>query len=113
MFANTVGHRIEAICDAHGVGTDEDGALPNIADLYMDPSAGIEFTIHLSIRKGRVGEPKLGLYDGYPELPLNVRSFMGVDCTVPLGMKNKVMKRVVTQPEIEARVDGIWNEVFS
>ncbi len=157
--------------------------LPNIVDLYMDPSAGIGFTIHLSIKKGRVGEPKLammraytalqgfckhvfvydddvdiydhnerswalahrfipdrdlliipnvlgmvlepmaqgvmgsnsklGLYDGYPEIPLNVRSFMGVDCTVPLGIKNKVMKRVVTLPEIEARVDGIWDEVFS
>jgi len=157
--------------------------LPNIVDLYMDPSAGVGFTIHLSIRKGRVGEPKLammraytalqgfckhvfvydddvdisdpherawalahrfvpdrdlliipnvlgmnlepmaqgvagsnsklGVYDGYPELQMNVRTFMGVDCTVPLGLKNKVMKRVLTLPEIEARVDGLWADVFS
>ncbi len=156
--------------------------LPNIHDLYMDPSAGIGFTIHLSIRKGRVGEPKLammraytalqgfckhvfvydddvdiydpnerawalahrfipdrdlmiipnvmgmilepmaqgvagsnsklGVYDGYPELPLNVRSFMGVDCTVPLGLKKKVMARVLPVPEIEAHVDQLWDEVF-
>jgi len=157
--------------------------LPNIVDVYMDPSAGVGFTIHLSIRKGRVGEPKLammraytalqgfckhvfvydddvdisdpherawalahrfvpdrdlliipnvlgmnlepmaqgvagsnsklGVYDGYLELPLNVRSFMGVDCTVPLGLKNKAMKRVLTVPAIEARVDGLWANVFS
>jgi UbiD family decarboxylase len=156
--------------------------LPNIHDLYMDPAAGIGFTIHLSIRKGRVGEPKLammraytalqgfckhvfvydddvdiydpnerawalahrfipdrdlliipnvmgmilepmaqgvagsnsklGVYDGYPELPLNVRCFMGVDCTVPLGLKKKVMARVLPVPEIEARVDQLWDEVF-
>ncbi|MDT8400000.1 MAG: UbiD family decarboxylase [Pseudomonadales bacterium] len=157
--------------------------LPNLVDVYMDPSAGIGFTIHLSIKKGRIGEPKLammraytalqgfckhvfvydddvdisdphernwalahrfipdrdlliipnvlgmnlepmaqgvmgsnsklGLYDGYPELPLNVRTFMGVDCTVPIGLKNKVMKRVRPSPEVEARVDKLWESTFS
>ena len=157
--------------------------LPNLVNVYMDPSAGIGFTIHLSIKKGRVGEPKLammraytalqgfckhvfvydedvdisdphernwalahrfvpdrdlmiipnvlgmnlepmaqgvagtnsklGIYDGYPEIPMNVRSFMGVDCTVPLGLKNKVMKRVMPVPEVEARVDKLWAETFS
>ena len=49
---------------------------------------------------------KLGVYDGYPEMPLNVRDFMGVDCTKPLGLS--VMDRVLTVPEIEARVDELW-----
>ena len=150
--------------------------LPNLVDLYIDPAAGIGFTVHLSINKGRVGEPKLammraytalqgfckhvfvydddvdihdphernwalahrflpsrdlmiipnvigmvlepmaqgimgknsklGVYEGYPEMPLNVRDFMGVDCTKPLGLS--VMDRVLTVPEIEARVDEIW-----
>jgi 4-hydroxy-3-polyprenylbenzoate decarboxylase len=150
--------------------------LPNLVDLYIDPAAGIGFTVHLSIRKGRIGEPKLammraytalqgfckhvfvydddvdiqdphernwalahrflpsrdlmiipnvigmvlepmaqgivgknsklGVYDGHPEMPLNVRDFMGVDCTKPLGLS--VMDRVLTVPEIEARVDELW-----
>ena len=150
--------------------------MPNLVDVFVDPSAGCGFTVHVSIDKKRVGEPKmammraytalggfckhvfvydkdidirdardrdwalahrfipdrdltiipnvlgmniepmaqgvvgsrakLGVYDGYPEIPLNVRSFMGVDCTVPLGLK--VMDRVVTNPEVEARVDQLW-----
>ena len=150
--------------------------LPNLVDLYIDPAAGIGFTVHLSIRKGRIGEPKLammraytalqgfckhvfvydddvdiqdphernwalahrflptrdlmiipnvvgmalepmaqgimgknsklGVYDGHPEMPFNVRDFMGVDCTKPIGLK--VMDRVLTRPEIEARVDELW-----
>ena len=157
--------------------------LPNLVDVYMDPSAGIGFTVHLSISKRRIGEPKLammraytalqgfckhvfvydddvdisdpherswalahrfipdrdlliipnvlgmnlepmaqgvvgtnsklGVYDGYPELPLNVRTFMGVDCTVPLGIKKKVMKRVMPSAEVESRVDKLWEETFS
>lgn len=144
--------------------------------LYINPAPGIGFTVHLSIRKGRIGEPKLammraytalqdfcnyifvydddvniqdpnerdwalahlflptrdliiipnvvgmalepmaqdimgensklGVYDGHPEIPFNVRDFMGVDCTKPLGLK--VMDRVLTQPEIEARIDELW-----
>ena len=150
--------------------------MPNLVDVFVDPAAGCGFTIHVSIKKGRVGEPKmammraytalagfgkhvfvfdhdidirdprqrdwalahrfmadrdllvipnvigmvidplaqgkmggqsrLGAYDGYPELPLNVRPFMGVDCTVPLGVK--VFGRVVSKPELEARVDKLW-----
>ena len=150
--------------------------MPNLVDVFVDPSAGTGFTVHMSIKKGRVGEPKmamlraytalagfakhvfvydddvdirnprqrdwalahrfmadrdlliipnmigmvidplaqgkmggptrLGAYDGHSELPLNVRPFMGVDCTVPLGLK--VFDRVVTKPEIEARVDALW-----
>jgi len=150
--------------------------LPNVVDVFVDPSAGCGFTAHVSIKKGRIGEPKLammraytalggfckhvfvydddidirdprdrdwalahrfipdrdlmiipnvvgmaiepmaqgvlgsnsklGVYDGHPEIPLNIRSFMGVDCTVPLGLK--VMDRVVPVPDIDARIDEIW-----
>ena len=153
--------------------------LPNVVDVFVDPSAGCGFTAHVAIKKRRVGEPKmammraytalagfckhvfvydddidirdardrdwalahrfiperdlmiipnvlgmaiepmaqgvmgsnskLGVYDGYPEIPLNVRSFMGVDCTVPLGLK--VMDRVVPVAEIDARIDKIWEAV--
>ncbi|MFQ5983786.1 MAG: UbiD family decarboxylase domain-containing protein, partial [Woeseiaceae bacterium] len=150
--------------------------LPNVVDVFVDPSAGCGFTVHVAIKKARIGEPKmammraytalagfckhvfvydddidireprdrdwalahrfipdrdltiipnvlgmkiepmaqgvlgsnskLGVYDGYPEIPLNIRSFMGVDCTVPLGLK--VMDRVLPVPEVEARVDELW-----
>jgi len=153
--------------------------LPNVVDVFVDPSAGCGFTVHVAIQKARIGEPKmammraytalagfckhvfvydadidirdprerdwalahrfmpdrdlmiipnvmgmniepmaqgvvgsnakLGVYDGYSEVPLNVRSFMGVDCTVPLGLK--VMDRVVPIPDIEARVDALWRQV--
>ncbi len=150
--------------------------MPNVTDVFVDPAAGCGFTVHVALKKARIGEPKmammraytalagfckhvfvydddinirdslerdwalahrfipdrdlmiipnvlgmniepmaqgvlggktrLGVYDGYPEIPLNVRSFMGVDCTVPLGLK--VMDRVVPIPEVEARVDELW-----
>jgi UbiD family decarboxylase len=150
--------------------------MPNIVDVFVAPEAGCGFTVHMSIKKGRVGEPRmamlraytaltgfakhvfvydhdidirnpierdwalahrfipdrdlvvipnvvgmvieplaqgkmgapslLGVHDGHPELPLNVRSFMGVDCTVPLGLK--VMDRVVRKPELDAKVDKLW-----
>jgi UbiD family decarboxylase len=150
--------------------------LPNVNDVYVDPAAGAGFTIHVSMQKRRIGEPrlammrvhtttqgrckhvfvydddidirdprdrdwalahrfipdrdltvipnvmgvelepmaqgvmgensKLGVYDGYPELPLDVRSFMGADCTTPLGIK--VMDRVLPVPDIEARIDELW-----
>lgn len=153
--------------------------MPNVKDVFVDPAAGCGFTVHISIDKRRIGEPKmammraytalagfckhvfvydsdidirdprerdwalahrfmpdrdlliipnvlgmniepmaqgilgsnskLGVYDGYPEIPLNVRSFMGVDCTVPLGLK--VMNRVVPVPAMEARVDELWKAV--
>ncbi|MCH7981649.1 MAG: UbiD family decarboxylase [Proteobacteria bacterium] len=154
--------------------------MPNVVDVFVDPIAGCGFTVYVSIRKARIGEPKmammraytalagfckhvfvydddidirdhkerdwalahrfipdrdlmiipnvlgmniepmaqgvlgsnskLGVYDGYPEIPLNVRSFMGVDCTVPINLK--VMDRVVPIPEIESRVDYLWNQVI-
>lgn len=150
--------------------------LPNVVDVYVDPSAGCGFTVHVSIDKRRVGEPKLammraytalmgfakhvfvydkdidiknpherdwalahrfmadrdllvvpnalgvnldplaqgamgataklGVHDGEDAILLNTRTFMGVDCTVPLGLK--VMDRVLPKPEVEARVDEIW-----
>lgn len=153
--------------------------MPNVTDVFVDPSAGCGFTVHVAIKKARIGEPKmammraytalggfckhvfvydddidirdprerdwalahrfipdrdlmivpnvvgmniepmaqgvlgsnskLGVYDGYAEIPLNVRSFMGVDCTVPL--KLRVMDRVVPIPELEARVDELWQAV--
>lgn len=52
---------------------------------------------------------KLGVYDGYDAVPMNTRAMMGVDCTVPLGLKT--MERVVPEPEIEARVDEIWKRI--
>ena len=155
--------------------------LPNVVDVFVDPSAGCGFTVYIAINKARIGEPKmammraytalagfckhvfvydadidirnprdrdwalahrfipdrdlmiipnvmgmniepmaqgivgsnakLGVYDGYPEIPLNVRSFMGVDCTIPLGLK--IMQRVVPEPEIEARVDELWSQVVA
>ena len=155
--------------------------MPNVVDVFVDPSAGCGFTVHVAIKKARIGEPKmammraytalavfckhvfvydddidirdardrdwalahrfmpdrdlmivpnvlgmniepmaqgilgsnskLGVYDGYPEIPLNVRSFMGVDCTVPLGLK--VMDKVVAVPEVEARVDKLWQETVN
>ncbi len=153
--------------------------LPNVIDVYAEPAAGVGFTIHISMKKRRVGEPKLvmmrahtsskgrckhvfvydddidireprdrdwalahrfipdrdltiipnvlgvelepmaqgamgsnsklGVYDGYPELPLNVRAFMGVDCTKPLGIK--MMNRVNPVDEVEARVDRLWENL--
>jgi len=70
--------------------------IPNVLGMNIEPMA-----------QGVVGSrAKLGVYDGYPEIPLNVRSFMGVDCTVPLGLK--VMDRVLPIPEIETRIDELW-----
>ena len=43
------------------------------------------------------------------EIPMNVRSLMGVDCTLPVGLK--VMERVVAVPEIEAKVDELWKAI--
>jgi len=153
--------------------------LPNIIDVYAEPSAGVGFTMHISITKRRIGEPKLammrihsttqgrckhvfvydddidirdprdrdwalahrfipdrdltvvsnvlgveleplaqgvmgsnsklGVHDGYPELPLNVRAFMGVDCTKPLGIK--MMDRVEPVAAVEARVDQLWGKL--
>lgn len=37
-------------------------------DLYIDPAPGIGFTVHLSIRKGRIGEPKLAMMRAYTAL---------------------------------------------
>ena len=153
--------------------------MPNVLDVHAEPAAGIGFTIHISMKKRRIGEPKmammraytalqgfckhvfvydddidirdprdrdwalahrfipdrdllvipnvlgmaleplaqgvlgsnskLGVYDGYPELPFNVRSFMGVDCTNPIGIK--VMDRVMSVDEVEARVDELWSNL--
>jgi UbiD family decarboxylase len=150
--------------------------LPKVVDVYAEPSAGVGFTMHISMNKRRIGEPKLammrahsttqgrckhvfvydddidirdprdrdwalahrfipdrdlmiipnvlgvelepmaqgtlgsnaklGVYDGYPELPVNVRAFMGVDCTRPLGLR--MMDRVEPVDEVEARVDKLW-----
>lgn len=150
--------------------------LPNVIDVYVDPSAGCGFTVHVKMDKRRVGEPKLammraytalqgfckhvfiydkdidirdpherdwalahrfmadrdlvivpdalgmnidplaqgkmgmpaklGVYDGRSEILLNTRTFMGVDCTEPLGLK--VMERVTPEPAVEERVDKIW-----
>lgn len=155
--------------------------LPNIQDVYVDPAAGCGFTVHVSMDKKRIGEPKmammrayttlqgfckhvfvydgdidihnpherdwalahrfmadrdllvipnvlgmaidplaqarvgatakLGVHDGDLAIPINTRTFMGVDCTVPLGLK--VMDRVTPNPEVEARIDKIWERITS
>ncbi len=73
--------------------------IPNVLGMNIEPMA-----------QGVLGgKSSLGVYDGHPEIPLNVRSFMGVDCTVPLGLK--VMDRVAPVPEVEARVDELWKAV--
>lgn len=151
--------------------------LPNVQDVFVDPAAGCGFTVHISLKKARVGEPKmamlraytalggfakhvfvydddidirnpherdwalahrfmadrdllvipnvmgmkidplaqgemgstarLGVYDGNLEIPINTRAFMGLDCTVPLGLK--VFKRVYRDAEVESRLDRIWS----
>ena len=153
--------------------------LPNVIDVYVEPAAGVGFTVHIAMKKRRVGEPKLammrayssmqgrckhvfvfdddidireplerawalahrfipdrdltiisnvlgvdleplaqgelgsnsklGVHDGHPELPLNVRAFMGVDCTKPLGIK--MMKRVQLVKEVELRVDAFFERI--
>jgi len=155
--------------------------LPNVIDVYVDPSAGCGFTVHVKIDKRRVGEPKLammraytalqgfckhvfvydkdidirdpherdwalahrfmadrdllivpnalgmnidplaqgnmgmpaklGAYDGENEILLNTRTFMGADCTVPLGLK--VMERVTPDAEVEARIDDVWAKALA
>ncbi|MFQ5562528.1 MAG: UbiD family decarboxylase [Parvularculaceae bacterium] len=155
--------------------------LPNVVDVYVDPSAGCGFTVHVSIDKRRIGEPrmammraytalqgfakhvfvydkdinirdpherdwalahrfmadrdlmitpnvigmnidplaqgkmgmpaKLGVYDGHAEIPLNTRTFMGVDCTLPLGLK--VMDRVTSDPDVDKRVEDVWNRALA
>ena len=155
--------------------------MPNVRDVFVDPAAGCGFTVHVAIKKSRVGEPKmammrtytslmgfckhcfvydddidirdpherdwalahrfmsdrdlmvvpnvvgmpieplaqgemggrsrLGVHDGEAQIPLNIRSFMGVDCTVPLGLD--MMDRVVRDKEVESRLDGIWAKTFN
>lgn len=158
---------------------DVKAVLPNVQDVFVDPAAGCGFTVHVSLKKTRIGEPKmammraytalggfakhvfvydddvdirdpherdwalahrfmadrdllvipnvmgmvidplaqgelggrtkLGVYDGYPEIPVNVRPFMGVDCTVPLGIT--MMNRVKRSAEVDSRVDQIWQSM--
>ena len=74
--------------------------VPNVLGMTIEPLA-----------QGVMGKnAKLGVYDGYDEIPKNVRSLMGVDCTLPLGLQ--VMARVVAKPEIESRVDELWKTVL-
>jgi hypothetical protein len=74
--------------------------IPNVIGMPIDPRA-----------QGQMGgRSKLGAYDGYNEIPLNVRAFTGFDCTTPLGLE--VMDRVVREPEVEAGLDELWSKVF-
>lgn len=71
--------------------------IPNVMGMTIDPLA-----------QGAIGgRSRLGVYDGHPEIPLNTRTFMGVDCTTPLGLE--VMERIRRKPDVEARVDEIWH----
>jgi len=73
--------------------------IDNVIGMNIDPLA-----------QGVVGSrSRLGVHDGHPEIPLNTRPFMGLDCTLPLGLK--VMERVVPEPALEARVDEIWKAI--
>ena len=40
----------------------------NVVDVFMDPSAGCGFTCHISIKKARIGEPKLAIMRAYTAL---------------------------------------------
>lgn len=39
--------------------------LPNVVDVFVDPSAGRGFTVHIAIEKKRIGEPKLAMMRAY------------------------------------------------
>ena len=152
--------------------------LPNVRDVFVDPAAGCGFTVHVSLKKTRMGEAKLammraytslggfckhvfvfdddidirdgrerdwalahrfmadrdlmvianvpgmvidplaqgvpgsvaklGVYEGAGEIPLNLRPFMGVDCTVPRALDT--MTRVTRVPEVEERIDEAWRK---
>jgi 2,5-furandicarboxylate decarboxylase 1 len=70
--------------------------IPNVMGMILEPLA-----------QKPMGSPaKLGLHDGMTESPLNVRAFMGVDCTRPLGIK--MMDRVLRKPHLEKYVDEVW-----
>ncbi|MCH8861017.1 MAG: UbiD family decarboxylase [Proteobacteria bacterium] len=73
--------------------------IPNVLGMAIDPLA--------QAHAGATA--KLGVHDGNLAIPINTRSFMGLDCTVPLGLK--VMDRVLPVEEVEARVDQIWNQI--
>lgn len=73
--------------------------IPNVLGMSIDPLA-----------QAHVGTTaKLGVHDGHLAIPINTRSFMGVDCTLPLGLK--VMDRVLPNAVVEARVDQIWSQI--
>ena len=73
--------------------------IPNVLGMNIDPLA-----------QAHVGTTaKLGVHDGHLAIPLNTRSFMGVDCTLPLGLK--IMDRVLPDAAVEARVDSVWNQL--
>ncbi len=81
---------------AHRFMADRDlTVIPYVLGMNIDPLA----QAHMGTTA------KLGVYDGHDAIPLNTRPFMGVDCTVPLGLK--VMERVTPKPEVEARIDEI------
>ncbi len=42
--------------------------LPNIIDVFVDPAAGCGFTVHISMAKKRIGEPKLAMMRAYTAL---------------------------------------------
>jgi 3-polyprenyl-4-hydroxybenzoate decarboxylase len=70
--------------------------VPNVPGVQLEPMA-----------QGIPGaNTKLGVHDGHPEIPVNVRSFMGVDCTRPLGVN--MMDRVMPVNSVEAHVDALW-----
>lgn len=73
--------------------------IPNVPGVELEPLA-----------QGLLGSnSRLGVHDGYPELPVNVRAFMGVDCTKPLGLR--MMDRVEPVGRVEARVDDLWQKL--
>ncbi|MBI3434665.1 MAG: UbiD family decarboxylase [Proteobacteria bacterium] len=73
--------------------------IPNVIGMTIDPLAQADMG----------ATAKLGVYDGHDAIVRNTRTFMGVDCTAPLGLK--MMERVIPDPAIEASVDRIWHQI--
>lgn len=74
--------------------------IPNVKGMPIEPLA-----------QGEFGSPaRLGAYDGHLELPFGLRTFMGVDCTTPLGVQ--VDERVMMPPALRQLADAILQEAL-
>ena len=42
--------------------------MPNVTDVFVDPAAGCGFTVHVAMKKARIGEPKMAMMRAYTAL---------------------------------------------